>query len=187
MRTSVVQSVRRWNEASGLHRLWKEFVMEGRVPDHPESQARNAQTIRISQQSSQHCLRQTLWVVQCTPQTSQAVRTTCFVTVSFWTMEQPHMSAMIVTNSECTSKPQISIFTQVTGLSLSWDLELSTLQSSFPKTRQSLSHSQTWHMYLHSKPIQSCIVVSRMQGVTGTHSVVHACSCSVVTHTQLQR
>ena len=93
--------------------------MEGRVPDHPKSQAGNAQTIWMSQQSSQHHLQQTLWVVQRTPQTSQAVQTICFVTASFWTVEQPRMSAMIVTNSECTSKPQISIFTQVTGLSLS--------------------------------------------------------------------
>ena len=93
--------------------------MEGRVPNHPESQAGNAQTIQTSQQSSQHCLRQTLWVVQHTPQTSQAVRTTFFMTVSFWTVEQPRMSATIVTNSVHTLKPQISIFTQVTGLSLS--------------------------------------------------------------------
>ena len=161
--------------------------MEGRVPNHLESQAGNAQTIWTSQQSSQHRLWQTLWVVQHTPQTSQAVRTTCFVTASFWTVEQPRMSATIVTNSVCTSKPQISIFTQVTGLSLSWDLKLLTLQSSSPKTRQKLSHSQTWHMYLHSRQIQSHIVVSRMQGVTRTHSTVHACSCSVVTHTQQRR
>ena len=93
--------------------------MEGRVPNHPESQAKNAQTIRTSQQSSQHHLQQTLWVVQCTPQTSQAVQTTCFMTASFWTVEQPCMSATIVTDSKHISKPQISIFTQVTRLSLS--------------------------------------------------------------------